>query len=171
MIAPAILHPVRTAIALALPVVVALSSCTSFEPEAGPQRACMMAGSGGYGGGSNSYSYTTPYPLYGGKDPRCQPDGGWDKGDCDACENQFCCQFRFNCYADGPCWCADKALDVCLNAIPPGDDGGGDGSDASSPTVSPAVQQCWLNFESTDVAALVRVNCQRAYCQTQCGVP
>jgi hypothetical protein len=78
---------------------------------------------------------------------------------CDVCESTHCCATRSACYGDPSCACADQALDECLD-------------DAETSTDEHAASAaCWNTFADRGIAESARVACQRAWCQTECGVP
>ena len=92
-------------------------------------------------------------------DPRCLPDGGYVDNECDGCENASCCATRFGCYDDASCSAANDAFDACMTAAE------GDAGSAA------AVKQCWDSFANSSSVAKARVDCQRAHCAVECGVP
>jgi hypothetical protein len=90
--------------------------------------------------------------------PTCATDTG---SPCDDCENTHCCATRSACYGDPVCACADVALDECLDA-----------AESSAMAGAPAqTSGCWNVFSARGTVEQARVACQRAWCQTECGLP
>jgi hypothetical protein len=75
---------------------------------------------------------------------------------CDVCESASCCVEKTACYANAVCMTGDTSLDTCIEVA----DGGATG-----------IAACYTTFAATGPEAQALVNCLRANCMTQCGVP
>jgi hypothetical protein len=128
---------------------VVLSVSCGLEPEVGSLvRTCSI-----------ETKYERPAGFDGtGPDPRCTSTGATVENECDRCENEKCCAFRFGCYDDMVCRCADQAFDACLD--------GAAAEDAAS--VEAAAEKCAADFAASDAAAKARLDCRESACSTEC---
>ncbi|HMI89655.1 MAG TPA: hypothetical protein VK550_36530 [Polyangiaceae bacterium] len=146
----------RAARVLALGAAVAtlawcFASCSYIEPQVGKFRGSCKESGGAY---ARPDAYAPGQP-----DPRCTPDE--DDDACAICEDTHCCGTRYGCYDDDGCSCADEEFDECLEHI----------ADPSSEEGVAATAHCWEEFSASGTGAKWRVDCQREFCQEECGVP
>lgn len=133
--------------------------CSFADPQAGaPQAACGIGTGGGSqaGPGASYYGTSASSTMTA---PTCATNSG---STCDDCESTHCCATRSACYGDPVCACADEALDECLDAT------------VMNVTAAGAPAQtsgCWNVFSAKGTVEQARVACQRAWCQTECGIP
>src|SRR5579864_8448351 len=93
--------------------------CAEIEPQVGDsQESCGGNVPGAPAPGGNSPYGSTGTSMYGGASAvtspavACVADAG---SACDICESTYCCMTRLACYRDPVCFCADQALDKCID--------------------------------------------------------
>jgi hypothetical protein len=130
----------------------AVLGCSSVDPKVGPQQDnCGTETSPGAGASGSPYGASMMTAAR--TAATCEADAG---NSCDSCESQWCCDARQACYHDPVCFCADRALDRCL------DDAAGDPAGVSA---------CWQAFAAHGAVEGARATCLRASCADACGLP
>src|SRR6185437_12506070 len=107
---------------LAAPLVAV--ACSSVNPHVGA-RQDTCSGEATSGPATSSGTYGGSAVAVAAASATCEADAG---DACDDCESQWCCDALQACYHDPVCFCADGALDECL-----------DGAAGDAATVS----SCW----------------------------
>ncbi|MGH7281643.1 MAG: hypothetical protein ACRELY_08990 [Polyangiaceae bacterium] len=141
------------------------AGCGALSPKVGAEQDASTCGassstSSPYGGSST----TGDAGSCGGaaRDPRCAEDAGYEDGDCDRCEDTYCCSPRFQCYDDPACFNADENLDQCNDDAESSDAGDEESARAA----------CWDAFTSTPGPLAKNLHdCEAQYCKDVCEVP
>ncbi|HYQ02808.1 MAG TPA: hypothetical protein VER96_29255 [Polyangiaceae bacterium] len=132
--------------------------CSFVDPQVGAvQAVCGFDAGGGSpsGPGPGHYQRSTNQT---GMTPICEAH---PESTCNDCEATHCCATRSACYGDPTCACADLTLDECLEA-----------AEANASEDQPAsTSHCWNSFSASGTVERARVNCQRAWCQSECEIP
>ncbi|HET7544859.1 MAG TPA: hypothetical protein VFK05_33560 [Polyangiaceae bacterium] len=134
-----------------------LVGCSLVDPQVGsPQASCGNSAGGGQSNPGSPYYQRSPNQI--GTVPTCESHAD---GSCNACESTHCCATRSACYGDPVCACADSSLDECLE----------EAETRATAEQQAATSRCWSDFAARGTVEQARLSCQRAWCQSECGIP